>query len=81
MVRRSNERPEVEHTFGTRTLPGSGDISQIVATWLRDAPAITARLANVPTPFGDGTASSRLIQALRSRHREGSLAWIKTREA
>ncbi len=67
ILRRSNERPEVEHTFGTRTLPSDADISRIVTTWLRDAPAITARLASIPTPFGDGTASSRLIQALRSR--------------
>ncbi|MGH3872271.1 MAG: non-hydrolyzing UDP-N-acetylglucosamine 2-epimerase [Pseudonocardiaceae bacterium] len=82
VVRRSNERPEVEQTFGNRTLPGSGDISQIVATWLRDTPAIHARLADVPTPYGDGTASSRLIQELRSRHREG-YPWPspETREA
>lgn len=67
VVRRSNERPEVEQGFGSRTLPGDEGISQILTTWLHDAPAINSRLANAPTPFGDGTASSRLIQAVRSR--------------
>ncbi|MGH3768392.1 MAG: non-hydrolyzing UDP-N-acetylglucosamine 2-epimerase [Pseudonocardiaceae bacterium] len=71
IVRRSNERPEVEQTFGSRTLPGDNGILPIVTTWLRDAPAINSRLANVPTPFGDGTASSRLIQAVRSRFGDG----------
>ncbi|MGH3550519.1 MAG: non-hydrolyzing UDP-N-acetylglucosamine 2-epimerase [Pseudonocardiaceae bacterium] len=67
VVRRSNERPEVEQTFGSRTLPGDEGILEILTTWLRNAPAINSRLANGPTPFGDGTASSRLIQAVRSR--------------
>jgi UDP-N-acetylglucosamine 2-epimerase (non-hydrolysing) len=67
IVRRSNEHPEVEQAFGSRTLPGDEGISQTLTTWLRDAPAINSRLANVPTPFGDGTASSRLVQAVRSR--------------
>lgn len=67
VVRRSNERPEVEQAFGSRTHPGDQQISRILATWLRDAPAINARLADLPTPFGDGTASGRVVQALRSR--------------
>lgn len=67
VVRRSNERPEVEQTFGSRTLPGCR-ITKIVTTWLRDATALNAHLANIPTPFGDGTASIRLIQAVRSRY-------------
>jgi UDP-N-acetylglucosamine 2-epimerase (non-hydrolysing) len=70
VVRRSNERPEAEQAFGARTLPGPG-ISQIMTAWLRDTAAVDARLAGVPTPFGDGTASSRLIQAVRSRYSEG----------
>jgi len=70
VVRRSNERPEAEQAFGARTLPGP-EISQIMTTWLRDTAAVDARLAGVPTPFGDGTASSRLIQAVRSRYSEG----------
>jgi UDP-N-acetylglucosamine 2-epimerase (non-hydrolysing) len=67
VVRRSNERPEVEQAFGCRMLPGDEGISRTIATWLRDAPAINARLADLRTPFGDGTASCRVVQALRSR--------------
>lgn len=67
VVRRSNERPEVEQTFGSRTLPGRS-INKIVMTWLRDTNAVNAHLADIPTPFGDGTASIRLIQAVRFRY-------------
>ncbi|ASO18072.1 UDP-N-acetylglucosamine 2-epimerase (non-hydrolyzing) [Actinoalloteichus hoggarensis] len=67
IIRRSNERPEVEHGFGNRMLPGDERISQTLVTWLRDAQEINARLASLPTPFGDGTASSRTVQAVRSR--------------
>lgn len=69
VIRRSNERPEVEQAFGRRTHPSDEEISWTLATWLRDAPAINARLADLPTPFGDGTASSRVVQVLRSRVR------------
>jgi UDP-N-acetylglucosamine 2-epimerase (non-hydrolysing) len=78
VVRRSNERPEVEHTFGSRTHPGS-DINRVVTAWLNEATAINTRLADVPTPFGDGTASIRLIQAMRSRY--GSTAPLSSRPA
>lgn len=71
VVRRSNERPEVEQTFGSRTLPTDEGITRTLATWLHDAPTINARLANLPTPFGDGTASSHVVQALRSRFGHG----------
>lgn len=67
IVRRSNERPEVEQNFGSRTLPCDEGISRTLATWLRDGLAIDTRLADIPTPFGDGTASDRVVQALRSR--------------
>jgi UDP-N-acetylglucosamine 2-epimerase (non-hydrolysing) len=67
VLRRSNERPETEQLFGSRTLPHDEGISQILTTWLRDAYAINTRLASIPTPFGDGTASNRIIQAMRSR--------------
>jgi UDP-N-acetylglucosamine 2-epimerase len=82
VVRRSNERPEVEQNFGSRTLPGDGEISQVMTTWLHDAPAINARLADMRTPFGDGTASSNLFQAMRSRYGEGCpQSSIQVREA
>lgn len=67
VVRRSNERPEVEQAFGHRMLPGAEGISRTIATWLRGAPAINARLADLRTPFGDGTAASRVVQALHTR--------------
>ncbi|QIZ39974.1 UDP-N-acetyl glucosamine 2-epimerase [Saccharopolyspora sp. ASAGF58] len=51
IVRRSNERPEVEKVFGSRTLPTDEGITRTLATWLRDAPAINARLADLPTPL------------------------------
>jgi len=66
IVRRSNERPEVEQAFGSRTVPTDEGITRTLATWLHDAPTINARLANLATPFGDGTASSRVVQALYS---------------
>lgn len=69
VVRRSNERPEVEETFGHRVLPGS-DISQIATTWLSDTAAISTRLAGLPTPYGNGTASIRTVHAIRSRYDE-----------
>lgn len=69
IVRRSNERPEAEEAFGARTLPGAG-IGRIATAWLLDAAAMRSRLADIPTPFGDGTAASRLIQAMRSRYAE-----------
>jgi UDP-N-acetylglucosamine 2-epimerase (non-hydrolysing) len=65
VIRRSNERPEVEHTFGSRTLPGQG-INHIVTQWQSEATAANTQLADVPTPFCDGTGSSRLIDAIRS---------------
>lgn len=67
VVRRSNERPEVEQAFGSRTLPTDEGITRTLATWLHDARTINARLADLPTPFGDGTASSHVVQALRAR--------------
>ncbi|APU12508.1 MULTISPECIES: non-hydrolyzing UDP-N-acetylglucosamine 2-epimerase [Actinoalloteichus] len=72
IIRCSNERPEVEHAFGSRMLPCDERISQTLVTWIRNAPAINARLASLPTPFGDGTASSRAVQAVRSRFGHGN---------
>ena len=72
VVRRSNERPEVEHTFGSRTLPTSGGITRTLKTWLHDSHTINARLASIPAPFGDGTASSRVVHAPHSRFDDGT---------
>lgn len=68
VIRRSNERPEVEDFFGSRALPGDQGIRQTLTAWHRDAPAINARLAHVPTPFGDGRAAQRVVHAVRAQH-------------
>lgn len=73
IVRRSNERPEAERLFGKRVLPGA-EISQVASAWIQDAAAIHERLAAIPTPYGDGSASTRLVHALRIRHGRGSAA-------
>lgn len=66
IVRRSNERPEVETTYGTRVQAGPG-INMIAMTWLRDLDAINTKLAYLPSPYGDGTASTQIICAVRTR--------------
>ncbi|MEV5543299.1 UDP-N-acetylglucosamine 2-epimerase (non-hydrolyzing) [Saccharopolyspora shandongensis] len=65
VVRRSNERPEVEDSFGTRRRPGP-DISAVTTTWLSDLDAVHAQLAHLPSPYGDGTASAQIVHALRA---------------
>lgn len=69
VVRRSNERPEIEGTFGLRLLPGP-EIRAVTNTWLSDLGAIHTRLAGLPSPYGDGTASAQLVHALRARFSE-----------
>jgi UDP-N-acetylglucosamine 2-epimerase (non-hydrolysing) len=66
VVRRSNERPEVEGTFGVRVLPGP-DISGLVATWLATGSALDTLLASRPSPYGDGSASARIVSTIRQR--------------
>lgn len=63
VVRRSNERPEVEDTFGTRVPPGAS-IAGVTTTWLTRLRPMHARLANMPSPYGDGTASTRIVHAV-----------------
>jgi len=61
VVRRSTERPEVIGTFAERTTPGP-EISQIVNEWLANLAHIHHRLASMPSPYGDGRASARIVQ-------------------
>jgi UDP-N-acetylglucosamine 2-epimerase (non-hydrolysing) len=63
VVRNSTERPEVLGTFCRLVQPGP-DIGIIAQAWLDDLPALHARLAELPTPYGDGTASHRSVEAL-----------------
>jgi UDP-N-acetylglucosamine 2-epimerase (non-hydrolysing) len=63
VVRRSTERPEVVGTFAERVLPGPG-IGDLARDWLDDLPAVHDKLAALPSPYGDGTASRRSVAAI-----------------
>jgi UDP-N-acetylglucosamine 2-epimerase (non-hydrolysing) len=63
VVRNSTERPEVIGTFAERVLPG-GDISAAASRVLSDLDAVHERLAGLPSPYGDGSASERSIEAM-----------------
>ena len=63
VVRRSNERPEVEDSFGTRI--GVDSLADTMRHWLANARAHHARLATLGTPYGDGTATTRIAAALQ----------------
>lgn len=64
VVRRSTERPEVQGTFAELVPPGS-ELGDLARRWAADVAGLHARLADVPTPYGDGTASERSVAALR----------------
>jgi UDP-N-acetylglucosamine 2-epimerase (non-hydrolysing) len=63
VVRRSTERPEVLGTFAELVEPGPG-ISDIAGQWTADIPGLHQRLASIPSPYGDGTASARIVQEI-----------------
>jgi UDP-N-acetylglucosamine 2-epimerase (non-hydrolysing) len=62
VVRNSTERPEVLGTFAERVLPGP-DMVEMAARWLDDVAATHATLASIPSPYGDGHASERIVEA------------------
>ncbi|MFO7547447.1 MAG: UDP-N-acetylglucosamine 2-epimerase (non-hydrolyzing), partial [Acidimicrobiia bacterium] len=66
VVRNSTERPEVIGTFAERVLPGPA-IGEAARRVLDDLAGTHARLAGVPSPYGDGTASQRSLEALAER--------------
>ena len=66
VVRNSTERPEVIGTFATRVLPGP-DIGKAALPIVDDVESAHARLAHLPSPYGDGTASRRSLEALGRR--------------
>ncbi|EID52542.1 non-hydrolyzing UDP-N-acetylglucosamine 2-epimerase [Saccharomonospora xinjiangensis] len=68
VIRRSNERPEVEATFGARLRPGQ-DIAGTVNQWLSDIAATHTRLADQRCPYGDGTATRRIADAMQTVRR------------
>lgn len=62
VVRRSTERPEVLGTFAR--LVGPEEISATVVDWFGDLHAIHSQLAELPSPYGDGSASDRIVAAV-----------------
>jgi UDP-N-acetylglucosamine 2-epimerase (non-hydrolysing) len=64
VVRRSTERPEVQGTFAELVAAGPA-IGNQVNQWLEDLEAHHKRLAEIPTPYGDGQASARCVAAMR----------------
>ena len=66
VVRNSTERPEVIGTFATRVLPGTG-IGEMARPILDDLKTVHSRLAELPSPYGNGTASQRSLDALTER--------------
>jgi len=62
VVRRSTERPEVLGTFARLVEPDG--ISDVVESWLADIAAVHAELSEVPSPYGDGTASRRIVDEI-----------------
>jgi UDP-N-acetylglucosamine 2-epimerase (non-hydrolysing) len=63
VVRRSTERPEVVGTFSALVERGPA-IGAQVQEWLTDVEGLHERLAALPSPYGDGTASERSVAAL-----------------
>lgn len=63
VVRRSTERPEVIGTFARLVEPGPG-IGSAAQTILSDLEEVHRRLGEMPSPYGDGTASQRSLKAL-----------------
>jgi UDP-N-acetylglucosamine 2-epimerase (non-hydrolysing) len=63
VVRRSTERPEVQGTFADLVLPGP-ELRAAATKWLEDVPGTRTRLATVPSPYGDGSASQRSVAAI-----------------
>jgi UDP-N-acetylglucosamine 2-epimerase (non-hydrolysing) len=63
VVRRSTERPEVIGTFAELVEPGP-DISAVAGRWAADVPGLHQRLADLPSPYGDGTASAQIVKEI-----------------
>ncbi len=63
VVRRSTERPEVQGTFVELVPPGPR-IGELAGEWAADVVGLRERLAGLPSPYGDGSASERSVAAL-----------------
>jgi UDP-N-acetylglucosamine 2-epimerase (non-hydrolysing) len=72
VVRHSTERPEAMPDFARLVPPGPA-IGAVAREWLADLPALHARLAGLPSPFGDGEAGrriARLVEAVAASQEE-----------
>ena len=66
VVRRSTERPEAfEHHA---TLVGPDGVAPAALAYLDDIEQVHRRLADRPSPYGDGRASERVLSALHQRY-------------
>jgi UDP-N-acetylglucosamine 2-epimerase (non-hydrolysing) len=65
VVRRSTERPEAMRDFATLVQPGP-EIGAQAMRLLADSAALIARLATLPSPYGDGTAAEQIKALLLS---------------
>jgi UDP-N-acetylglucosamine 2-epimerase (non-hydrolysing) len=63
VVRASTERPEVIGTFAELVPPGES-IGARGRAWARDLGPLHARLAGLPSPYGDGHAGERIVAAI-----------------
>jgi len=63
VVRRSTERPEVLGTFAELVEPGA-DFSAVAERWMGDLAGLHQSLAELPSPYGDGTASARIVDEI-----------------
>jgi UDP-N-acetylglucosamine 2-epimerase (non-hydrolysing) len=63
VVRRSTERPEVLGSFAELVEPGPA-ISALAREWASDITGLHKRLASIPSPYGDGTASAQVVQEI-----------------
>ena len=62
VVRRSTERPEVLGTFAELVEPEA--IGGVAGPWLDDVDGLHVRLADLPSPYGDGSASELTVKAI-----------------
>lgn len=62
VVRRSTERPEVLETFAR--LVAAESISDVAREWLDRPNEIHQQLAEIDSPYGDGSASERIVEAI-----------------
>jgi UDP-N-acetylglucosamine 2-epimerase (non-hydrolysing) len=71
VVRRSTERPEVEGTFAER-ISAPAAIGEAAGRWVRDRHRLDRELADLASPYGDGTASAQSVAALERMLERGA---------